>query len=428
MSINVSVSVSVITVFIQGLLSFFSPCVLPLLPIYMGYLSGGAVKTNEKGEKEYKRSTVLINTIFFVIGISFSFFLLGLGIRGLGSFFTKGKNVLTVIGGMLVIFFGIYQLAFYGRDSFLNSEKRLPINLDRFRMSPVTAWVMGFVFSFAWTPCVGPVLSSVLLMASSEENFGTSLLLIGVYTLGYIIPFILVGLFTTELLRLFGKHKSVVKYTVKIGAVLMILMGILMISGKVNVLAGISGYSNTPTETFAEKDESVAYVEPEEEAVGTEEEAVEEAPAEEEYRDAPDFSLADQYGNTHTLADYKGKIIFLNFWATWCPPCKEELPYIDELYNEFKDSDDVAILGVTFPSLGNEQDVEGIKAFLDSNGYTFPVMMDEGASLMQPYYITAFPTTYFISDEGKVLGYVPGGMDKATMLDVIRQAKELCED
>jgi cytochrome c-type biogenesis protein len=420
-----NVTVPAITVFLQGVLSFFSPCVLPLLPIYMGYLSGGAVKESENGEKEYNRGKVLINTIFFVIGISFSFFLLGLGLRGIGVFFAKGKTLLTVGGGLLVIFFGIYQLFFYGRDTIMNSEKRLPVNLDKFRMSPWTAWVMGFVFSFAWTPCVGPVLSSVLLMASSEESFATSLLLIGVYTLGYILPFILVGVFTTELLRLFGRHKSVVKYTVKIGAILLIFMGILMISGKVNILAGNSGTASSGVATAIEKEDSTIS---KEEPVSEEASHAAEEEPEEEFMDAPDFSLVDQYGNTHTLADYKGKILFLNFWATWCPPCREELPYINELYNEFKDSEDVAILGVTFPNLGNEQDVAGVTGFLDDNGYDFPVMMDEGASLMQPYYITAFPTTYLISDEGKVLGYIPGGMDKETMLDVIRQAKELSED
>ena len=141
---------------------------------------------------------------------------------------------------------------------------------------------------------------------------------------------------------------------------------------------------------------------------------------------APGFSLIDQYGETHTLSDYKGKIVFLNFWATWCPPCKAELPYIQELYEEYQamEDPDVVFLGVTFPSYGNEQDVAGITAFLEENGYTFPVLMDTEASLLQPYYISAFPTTFIIDTDGNVLGYVPGGMTKDIMESVIAQARE----
>lgn len=146
-----------------------------------------------------------------------------------------------------------------------------------------------------------------------------------------------------------------------------------------------------------------------------------------EYTDAPDFSLSDQYGNIHALSDYNDKIIFLNFWATWCPPCRAELPYIQELYEEYStdEDSDVVILGVTFPGLGNEQDIDGVKDFLTKNGYTFPVLLDENASLMVPYYINSFPTTFIILPGGKVLGYIPGGMTKDIMQDVIEQAKGL---
>ena len=145
--------------------------------------------------------------------------------------------------------------------------------------------------------------------------------------------------------------------------------------------------------------------------------------------DAPDFTLTDQYGVTHSLSDYRGKTVFLNFWATWCPPCRAEMPYIQELYEEYSAQADseVEILAVAFPNYGDETDVNGIKSFLDQNGYTYPVLMDEGATLSLPYYITAYPTTFLISPDGKVLGYIPGGMTKDIMRDVISQALEYSE-
>ena len=106
-------------------------------------------------------------------------------------------------------------------------------------MNPVTALVLGFTFSFAWTPCVGPTLGSVLLMASSASTAGLGFLLIGVYTAGFVIPFLAVGLFTGVVLGFFRRHQKVVRYTVKVGAALLILMGVMTLTGFMN---GITGY------------------------------------------------------------------------------------------------------------------------------------------------------------------------------------------
>ena len=106
-------------------------------------------------------------------------------------------------------------------------------------MNPLLAFVLGFTFSFAWTPCVGPVLASVLLMASSSSSFASGFILIGVYTLGFVLPFMAVGLFTSTLLDFFRRHQKAVRYTVKAGGVLMIVMGIMMFTGWMN---GITGY------------------------------------------------------------------------------------------------------------------------------------------------------------------------------------------
>lgn len=416
-----------ITVFLEGILSFFSPCVLPLVPLYMGYLSGGTLKTNEDGSIEYDRKKVIINTLFFVVGIGMAFFLLGLGISAAGRFFKGNQLLFARIGGIIVVLFGLYQLGFMGESRILNKQIRLPIQFEKMTMSPITALIMGFVISFAWSPCIGPVLSSVLIMAATSGSGMSGFALIGVYTLGYAIPFILVGFFTTTLLSFLKKHRNILRYSVKVGGALLVVMGILMFTGKMN---SITNYLSTATNVFDSEEvssEVEGTVEIAEEPVSDSEE--EEIVDEEDTPDpipAPDFTLVDQYGETHSLSDYKGQIIFLNFWATWCPPCREELPYIEELYREYQEAgdDSVAFVGVTFPGLGSEKDVEGVKAFLTENDYTFPVLMDESADLAESYYITAFPTTFIIEADGNVLGYIPGGMTKDIMEDVIAQAKK----
>lgn len=439
MGFSLDVSVPVLTVFLQGLVSFFSPCVLPLLPIYIGYLSGGTGVRGEDGRMYYKRSKVMINTLFFVLGVSFAFFALGLGVSALGSFFKGNQILLARIGGILIILFGLYQLGIFGSSAVLGRERRFTVNLDRLGMSPVTALILGFTFSFAWTPCVGPALASVLLMAASAGNQMTGFLLIGVYTLGFVLPFLAVGLFTTSLLELFKRHRNVVKYTVKVGAVLMILMGFLMFTGKMNAVTGY--LSNVTSKNSQSGEESAATENDRQTASGdTQQSGTQAEGREERTKDtenntdgeaedtlpAIDFTLTDQYGNTHTLSDYKGKTVFLNFWATWCPPCRAEMPDIQKLYEEYAEAgdDSVVILGIAAPDYGQEQSEDKIIDFLEENGYTYPVVMDPGGSLFAQYGIYSFPTTFMIDKDGNVFGYASGQLSEDIMRSIIRQTVE----
>lgn len=451
---------SVITVLIQGVLSFFSPCVLPLLPLYIGYLSGGAGDRSAEDGSGISRKTVLLNTVFFVVGISFSFFILGLGMRAIGRFFSGNQLLFSKVGGIIVILFGLYQLGIFGKSAALMTEKRLPVRFDRMAMSPLTALIMGFVFSFAWTPCVGPALSSVLIMAASEKDSTAGFALIGVYTLGFALPFLLAGIFTTSILNFFGRHKGFVKYTSKISGVLLIVMGVLMLTGSMNsitdFLSRMSGSSESnvaaeqaETAEIEEEDVGKDTTEAVEGAVEEEtteaseevipdreeddayqdEEATEEQEEAEETEDdlppAPDITLTDQYGNTHTLSDYRGKVVFLNFWATWCPPCREEMPYIQEIYEETMEDDDtdLVILSVAAPNQGRETSEKGIRSFLDENGYTYPVLMDYDGEVSDAYYIRSYPTTFMIDTRGNIYGYVPGAMTKEIMEEIIRQTR-----
>ena len=439
MGFTLDVSISAVTVFLQGLLSFFSPCVLPLLPLYIGYLSGGTAVKGEDGKIHYKQSKVLVHTLFFVAGVSFAFFLLGLGVSAVGGFFHSNQAMFARVGGILVMLFGLYQLGIFGTSSVLGREHRLPFQLDRLAMSPVTALLMGFTFSFAWTPCVGPALTSVLLMAASAATRSQGFGLIGVYTLGFVLPFLFVGLFTTRLLELFRKYRGVVRYTVKIGGILMVLMGILMFTGKMNDVTGylsrISGTQVPRTErmeegTVAEKAEADNEGESTESGTGGPEStaASEEASGETAADARPvipavDFELEDQYGNIHRLEDYRGKTIFLNFWATWCPPCKAEMPDIQKLYEKSatEGEDAVIVLGVAAPNMGQEGSEEEIAAFMEEKGYTYPVLMDTEGELFNSYGIMSFPTTFMIDRDGNVFGYVSGMLSADMMDSIVRQ-------
>lgn len=420
MNFSLDVSVPALTVFFQGLLSFFSPCVLPLIPLYIGYLSGGTGKRGADGKIHYQKSKVMIHTLCFVIGVSFAFFALGLGVSALGSFLNKNQMLFARIGGVIIVLFGFYQLGVFGNSRVLGKERRLPFHLDKLAMSPLIALIMGFTFSFAWTPCVGPALTSVLLMAASANTKVMGFMLIGVYTVGFVLPFLAVGLFTTTLLEFFKSHMNVVKYTVKVGGALMILMGVLMFTGKMNAFTGyLSGGTNANLESQEE-------TEKESEDASEDKEENKEEESKETVVPAIDFTLKDQFGNEHTLSDYKGKTVFLNFWATWCGPCRSEMPDIQKLYETYETEGDnaVIILGVAAPGLGQEKDEAGIKAFLDESGYTYPTLMDTTGDLFSEYGISSFPTTFMIDREGNVFGYVSGALNEDMMKNIIEQTLE----
>lgn len=425
MGFQLETGIPVLTVFVQGLLSFFSPCVLPLVPLYVSYLAGGAKRVEADGTIRYPRKTVLINTTFFVVGVSFAFFLLGFGFTALGRFFSSNQTWFARISGIIMILFGLYQFGFFGRSGALEREHRLPFRLDRWAMGPVTALVLGFTFSFAWTPCVGPTLGSVLLMASSSGSTGKGFALIGVYTLGFVLPFLAVGLFTGTVLDFFKKHQKVVRYTVKIGAALLILMGIMTITGFMN---GITSYLSTAAGEVGGGTQTQESLPPAQSTTPEPEESP--APSERPEIPAPDFTLVDQYGEEHTLSDYAGKTVFLNFWATWCGPCQREMPEVQALYEAYgENGEDLIVLGVANPKSDDypyNQDVsqEEIEQFLADNGYTFPVVMDVTGEVFYNYGIQAFPTTFMIGADGNVFGYVPGALTGDMMESIVRQTME----
>ena len=434
MGFTVEAGIPAVTVFLQGILSFFSPCVLPLVPLYIGYLAGGAKTVAADGSIRYGRKKVLLNTLFFVLGVSFAFFALGLGFTAAGRFFSGHRTLFARVGGILVMLFGLYQLGLFGGSGALSREHRLPFRLDRFAMNPLVALVLGFTFSFAWTPCVGPALASVLLMASSAQSTALGFVLIGVYTLGFVLPFLAVGLFTGTLLDFFRKHQKVVRYTVKAGGALLVLMGVMMFTGWMNgvtgYLSGLGGGAAPSSSASSSPAPSTPQGTPAPSAGGAGQATPDSSSAAESQAQAvpaPDFTLVDQFGETHTLSDYKGKVVFLNFWATWCGPCQQEMPDIQALYEEHgKNADDLVVLGVANPQSDDHPaavDVteDKVKAFLSDHGYSYPVVMDVTGDLFATYGISAYPTTFMIDAEGNLFGYAQGALTRQIMDDIVEQ-------
>ena len=437
MGFSLETSVSALTVFVQGLLSFFSPCVLPLIPLYVGYLAGGTAQVRDDGAIEYPRAKVLVNTVFFVVGVSFAFFLLGFGFTALGQFFTGSQRAFSVVAGIIMALFGLYMLGAFGKARTVETERRLPFRLDRFAMNPLVALVLGFTFSFAWTPCVGPVLASVLLMASSSASAAAGYALVGVYTLGFVLPFLAVGLFTGAVLRFFRAHGNVVKYTVKVGGALLIVMGVMTVTGWMNgVTSYLSSFGAVPAAQEQPADAGAGGDAADGGAAGGDAGGADasgsgsgsgDASSEAVAAPLADLALVDQNGVEHRLSDYRGKAVFLNFFATWCGPCQRETPDIEALYAERgRNEGDLVVLGVANPKTdehprNSDVSESEVRAFIDEEGITYPVLMDTTGQLFAAYGVSAFPTTFMIDADGNVFGYVSGMLTADMMESIVEQ-------
>jgi len=220
------------TVFIAGLLSFFSPCILPVIPVYVAYFTEGTLEEGKKKKKINLFTLPMLKALIFVAGLSTSFILLGFGAGALGSIL-YGDWFLR-IAGMVVIILGIHQTGLL-KLNFLNRENKVTINRSK-KSDLIGSYLLGFTFSFGWTPCVGPVLAAVLGLSASEGSAAYGGFLMMVYSLGLMIPFLVMAIFSDYLLtRVRGLYKHMGKIKIA-GGILIILMGVLLMSNNVSVL------------------------------------------------------------------------------------------------------------------------------------------------------------------------------------------------
>ena len=396
--------ISILMVFMEGVLSFLSPCVLPLLPVYMGYLIGSDVNNKQIRKKRF----VIFFTLSFIFGIFTAILLMNISITLISSFFRDHMSVFIKVGGILIIVLGLFQLGFF-KSNFLGKTRRLPFTLKK-EMNLLLAFLMGFTFSFAWTPCIGPALSSILLLANSSQNLWMSNILMVIYALGLTIPFLLIGIFTDSILNWLSNHKSIMNYTVKLGAIILIFFGVSMVSGKMNFISNyMTQSSNNAMIKDKNEDKKEDGGENKDEKNSEQEKAL--------LQQLGSYELKDQHDKIIKLEDYKGKVVFLNFWATWCPPCRGELPNIQKLYEKYRSDKHVAILTIVYPG-GQEKGKSDLKEFISDNALTVPVLFDDGF-IYSTFGIGSMPTTFMLDKEGKPYGYIEGALTMEMMENMI---------
>ncbi len=216
-------SISAPIAFAAGLLFFFSPCVWPMYPAYISYIAGSSIKEVKKGAN---KTRAMINALGFVLGFTIVFVLLGATATGIGGFLEAQQNYFRIAAGILIIFFGL-QLGGFLRLPFLNKEKK--INFIPENPGFFSSTLFGTTFAFAWSPCTTAILFSILLYASQSDTVYQGMMLLGVFSMGFSIPFLLLALFLNLLhhrLQFLNKYLPVMN---SIGAVFLVAIGILVL-------------------------------------------------------------------------------------------------------------------------------------------------------------------------------------------------------
>ena len=215
--------------FLSGLISFLSPCVLPLIPGYISYISG----TSFNKIKEKKRNLIVIKTIFFTLGFSSVFIALGSTATFIGQFFLLNSNIFRIVAGVILIVFSL-QLIGIINFNFMNKDIRVFTN--QYNDSLFFPLVVGVAFGFGWTPCIGPILGSIITLAALEENIGRGVLLLSFYSLGLAIPFIISGILIDKFLLFSKGFKKYTSAITKTGGIILLLTGIAILTGQLQVL------------------------------------------------------------------------------------------------------------------------------------------------------------------------------------------------
>tara|TARA_Y100001958_G_C21163513_1_gene496842 strand:- start:50 stop:757 length:708 start_codon:yes stop_codon:yes gene_type:complete len=216
-----------IVAFGAGLISFLSPCVLPLIPGYISYISG-----NSLSELIEKKKVNLTPIILFTVGFSIVFIIFGAASTFLGQVLLQNSYELRIVAGLLIVLFSLHILGIIN-IKFLNYEKRIQTNTNTNFYSPI---LIGMAFAFGWTPCIGPILGSILVLAATEESINKGILLLIVYSLGLALPFILSGYLIQKFLIFSKNFKKNINLVSKIGGFILLITGVLILTNQLQAL------------------------------------------------------------------------------------------------------------------------------------------------------------------------------------------------
>jgi cytochrome c-type biogenesis protein len=228
-------AVSFPAAFTAGILSFLSPCVLPLIPAYFTFITGFSLEELTENRNSEIRKKVFLSTVLFVSGFSLVFILMGASASYLGSLMFNHRELIRILGGILIMLMGVHLTGII-RIPGLDVEKR--INIEKKPLHFLGIVIIGMAFGAGWSPCIGPLLGSILIIAGSQETVWQGIVLLAVYSAGLALPFIIISVFIHLLLIFIKKASRVLQYVNAAAGILLIIVGLILVTNKLHVFIG----------------------------------------------------------------------------------------------------------------------------------------------------------------------------------------------
>ncbi|HEX9543977.1 MAG TPA: cytochrome c biogenesis protein/redoxin [Pyrinomonadaceae bacterium] len=374
--------------FLAGVLSFLSPCVLPLVPGYISLMSGVSIdRLKEGGSSTNARRAVIFNSLAFNAGLSVIFLALGTTAGLIGAAIINNIWV-RVIGGLIIIAFGL-QLIGLLKISTLYKDTRFFSN-EKPR-GALGSFTLGIAFAAGWTPCIGPILGGIIGLAATSGGWRSGLLLSAFYSAGLAVPFLLTGLGINQFLAFYGKFRKHLHKVEVVSGVVLILVGLLVMSGQSTLLM------SSKLAAFLPNAEGWIKVKPAPTAA---------APATANFELAPQVQFKTLTGQPFTLGQLRGQVVLLNFWATWCIPCREEIPVLNAMQHELEGKG-LKVIGASL-----EDTAEGVDAYQkDVTKFEYQVLVGSDDAKAK-FGGTPLPTTYLIDRDGRIRQKIIGARDR----------------
>ena len=387
-----STNITITVAFLAGLASFLSPCVLPLVPGYISLISGVSIDRLKQQTEEHSstRRWVILNSLAFNIGLSLIFVSLGAASGFIGSAVLSGPW-LRIIGGLVIIAFGLQMIGLlklktlYKDTRFFSDEK--PRGL-------VGSLLLGIAFAAGWTPCIGPILGGIIGLAATSGGWKSGLVLSSFYAAGLAVPFLLTGLGINQFLGFYARFRRHLHKVEVVSGVMLILIGSAIASGYETRLASsrlASLLPNLESRINAKsRPAASSAVAPEPASLGP----------------APQVELSSLDGQRLKLSSFRGRVVLLNFWATWCAPCRTEIPELNGLQHDLEAS------GLTVVGVSWDDSADGVREFQKELPQDYTVLL--GGEGVQDEFagIRSLPTTYIIDREGNVRQRIIGARDR----------------
>ena len=381
--------------FLAGLASFLSPCVLPLVPGYISLMSGVSIdRLKEGGSRASARRAVIFNSLAFNAGLSVIFLALG-ATAGLVGATVLSNPWVRIIGGVVIIGFGLHLIGLLKISALYKDTRVFSAEKPHGMLGSLT---LGMAFAAGWTPCIGPILGGIIGLAATSGGWRGGLVLSAFYSAGLAVPFLLTGLGINQFLGFYAKFRQHLHKVEVVSGVVLIVIGLLVASGYSTLLASSRLAALLPN--------AESWIKAPAPATGNS------APAKtagNNFQPAPDVEFQTLDGKPFHLADLRGHVVLLNFWATWCQPCRAEIPEFNAMQRELK-SQGLEIVGV---SVSPTDTIEAIKDFQKDLKQEYTVLRGSEEIGEKFGNGPGLPVTHIIDREGRIRQKLIGQRDRA---------------